>query len=97
MGYVITVYFTEIVNATLSITRLLVVTGVKTDIISWVLKPLLAIISATSLSRWFFASVGNYATDKLIMSYHLMFTAAVYVLLLVVLWRFKGKNQKSTL
>ena len=96
MGYVVTVYFTEIVNATLSITRLLVVTNVKTDIFSWIVKPVAAVLISTSISRWFFASIGNYATDKLIMSYHLVFTIALYVLTLMIFFVFsKEKRQQK--
>lgn len=93
MGYIATVYFTEIINATLSITRLLVVTNVKTDIFSWIVKPVAAILISTSISRWFFESIGNYATDKVIMCYHLVFTAAVYVLFLMMLWGFGYKKE----
>ena len=43
-GYIMTVYFTELINATLSITRLLSVTGIKSCVFTRVFKPLLAII-----------------------------------------------------
>ena len=46
-GYIVTVYFTEILNATLSITRLLVKSGVKTHVFLWVARPLGCIVVAT--------------------------------------------------
>ncbi len=46
-GYIVTVYFTEILNATLSITRLLIKSHVKTHALIWVGRPLLCVIGAT--------------------------------------------------
>lgn len=58
MGYIVTVYFTEIINATLSITRLLSKSHVKTRVLSWVGRPLLCVIAATKLTSYF-CSFGN--------------------------------------
>ena len=46
-GYIITVYFTEILNATLSITRLLSKSGVKTHVMLWIARPLACVIAST--------------------------------------------------
>ncbi len=51
-GYIMTVYFTEILNATLSITRLLNRVSFKPNIFSWILKPIISIICATSLVKF---------------------------------------------
>ena len=51
LGYIITVYFTEIFNATLSITRLMSKSQVKINPILWVGRPLLCIVGATKLTR----------------------------------------------
>ncbi len=60
-GYIVTVYFTEILNATLSITRLLVKSKVKTHTLLWVGRPLLCIVVATRLTHLLAAqiSLGN--------------------------------------
>lgn len=61
-GYVITVYFTELLNATLSITRLLVKSRVKTHVLLWVGRPLLCVVAATRLTVFLtdnFFSLGN--------------------------------------
>ncbi len=50
-GYIVTVYFTEILNATLSITRLLQKSKVKTRAPLWVGRPLLCIIGATHITH----------------------------------------------
>ena len=48
-GYIVTVYFTEILNATLSITRLLSKSRVKTRAVLWVSRALICVIGATRL------------------------------------------------
>lgn len=48
-GYIVTVYFTEILNATLSITRLLSKSNVKTRAVLWVSRALLCVVAATRL------------------------------------------------
>lgn len=50
-GYVITIYITELVNASLSIARLLKVTGLKTHAFRWLFLPLLSVLGAVSAGR----------------------------------------------
>lgn len=83
-GYIITVYFTEIINATLSITRLFTVSKVKSHVFTWVLKPLFCIVTATTLirvilSRWFGKIGSSWELTVLI-----VITSLVYLLLLIV-------------
>ena len=52
-GYIITVYFTEIINATLSITRLLSKCEIRPRIFLWIGRPLLCIIGATRVTHYF--------------------------------------------
>ncbi|MBR0443351.1 MAG: polysaccharide biosynthesis C-terminal domain-containing protein [Clostridia bacterium] len=54
-GYVITIYFTELLNAALSIARLLTVAELRPQLKKWVISPLVAIIGATCLTRSLFA------------------------------------------
>ena len=53
-GYIITVYFTEIVNAALSILRLLNIVGFCPKVFSWVIKPLFSIVAATIVTKFIF-------------------------------------------
>lgn len=78
-GYIITVYFTEILNATLSITRLLVKSRVKTKVLTWVGRPLICIIPATKVTHFLIEKFpfGNVWTH--------MITATVFYLLFTVL------------
>ena len=50
-GYIVTVYFTEILNATLSITRLLSKSKVKTRAILWVSRALVCVVAATRITH----------------------------------------------
>ena len=50
-GYLFTVYLTELLNAALSVTRLISVTGLRLPFLSGVLLPLTAVIGATSVVR----------------------------------------------
>lgn len=84
IGYIITVYFTETVNATLSITRLLTVCSVKPDIMNWIVKPLLCVISATAAVRFFIGRFSIQATGAWNIAATIIMTAAIYILLLMI-------------
>ena len=51
MGYIITIYVTELLNAALSIVRLLNFSHLRPMIMRWVATPLLSVVAATSLTR----------------------------------------------
>ena len=57
MGYIVTVYFTEILNGVLSITRLLMKSRVKTHVLLWIGRPLVCIVAATQLVNFLFGKV----------------------------------------
>ena len=79
LGYIVTVYFTEILNAALSITRLLLRSHVKTHVILWVGRPLLCIIAATQGVSLFCNHL--FCLDNVWL--HIGISAVVYVLLLI--------------
>ncbi|MBE6632499.1 MAG: hypothetical protein E7623_07355, partial [Ruminococcaceae bacterium] len=56
-GYVITIYVTELINASLSIIKLLSVTDMRPKVYRWVFSPLLSIIGAASIGRIIFSIV----------------------------------------
>ena len=58
-GYLITIYVTEIVNATLSIVRLLRESGVKVFPGKWLLKPMVSILLAALLTHLLASIVTN--------------------------------------
>ena len=57
MGYVVTIYVTELLNAALSIVRLLNLLKPRTHVMTWVVKPLGAIVAATALTRLLYALI----------------------------------------
>ncbi len=83
-GYIITVYFTETVNATLSITRLLVVTKVKPRLIHWLGKPLLCIVLSTAGMRLLLTRFGGAAASAWCLTAHLSLTVCIYMILLYI-------------
>ncbi len=51
-GYVIVLYVCELLNAALSISRLLAVTGLTVSVRRWILKPIVSVILATAAVRF---------------------------------------------
>ena len=46
-GYILTIYFTELVNTSLSLTKLISISSVRPSVIACVIKPLIAVLGAT--------------------------------------------------
>ena len=94
VGYIITVYFTEVVNATLSITRLLLVSKVKNHVIQWVLQPLLCIVVATTVTRYILTNQIHlvHSVGSLIMQ--ILITVLIYLCLLIALYERQSKRRK---
>ncbi len=78
-GYIITVYFTEILNATLSITRLLLKSGVKTHVLLWVGRPLLCVIAATKLTHMITNTL-NFGNVWM----HITIASVLYIILMII-------------
>ena len=83
-GYIITVYFTEIVNATLSIYRLFSVSRVRMRLMAWVVKPLLAIVGSTFLMRLILKYFHACIDSPWQLGAHILLTAIFYFLLLLL-------------
>lgn len=80
-GYVITIYITEILNAALSITRLLRISGFRPRPFSLLAKPLLSAVGATCIARLFlYALPGISGAAGLVL--HIAVAALFYLLLL---------------
>lgn len=58
MGYIAVLYVCELLNAALSISRLLAVTGLAVSIRRWITKPILSVILATAAVRFLSAHGG---------------------------------------
>ncbi len=95
-GYILTVYFTELVNATLSITRLLNVSKIKPFVFSRVIKPLFSIVIASSAVKILSETVNIPFPSMLFEAvFSISLTITVYVLLLILLGSLKEKKIKK--
>lgn len=74
-GYIITVYFTEILNATLSISRLLLKSKIKTHVLLWVGRPLVCVILATKSIAFF---IDKFSPLKNVW-HHILLSTVLYV------------------
>ena len=92
-GYLVTIYITEILNAALSVTRLLRVTGFRPRLLFLVVRPLLSVIGATSISRLLFTffDMGLNATGAGLFL-HISVTAILYFTLLYLTGGFGKKD-----
>lgn len=93
MGFVITVFFTEILNATLSITRLIKITEVKPNIIDLILKPLFCIVAASSLIKYISNKVGfiftSYTAELICL---ISLSVLIYLIILYVIGTLKKEE-----
>ncbi len=81
-GYIMTVYFTETVNATLSITKLLISTKTKINIFDIIIKPIVCIIFATKLSKIISSSLGILAANGFELFIYILLLSLFYIFLL---------------
>lgn len=95
-GYIITVYFTEILNASLSITKLLDVSGVKPRLFTWIFKPLLATVAATSITKYAFSGITLiFASDILSLIFTIIISVVIYIALLFITGSLKLRKLKG--
>ena len=92
-GYIITVYFTEILNSALSITRLLVKSKIKTHAILWIGRPLFCIICSTKATH-FLLNVKLIGTNIWV---HIFISALLYLLIMILTGGIKIKNTLKSL
>ena len=95
VGCVITIYITEILNAALSIVRMLKITGFTPSIPSLVLRPLLAIVGATSLARLFISSFPEITLPPVLwLITAICFIVFLYFLLLIATGGLERKERR---
>lgn len=97
MGYIITVYFTEIINATLSITKLLCVSKIKFKIFEWLIKPIIAVIASTAITRFSLYKLGSFAQSKLEIAIHIAVISLLYLVLLLLVRAISAKKIRRSL
>ncbi len=81
-GYVITIYVTELINAALSILRLINLGEMRPPLTSWIIKPLGSIVGATCLTRllyhWLINNAANFSVST-----HFAFLVVIVLFLYV--------------
>ncbi len=83
-GYIVTIYVTELINASLSVTRLMKKSGFKTHLIKWIIKPLFSIVGSTCLCHIIFNVTDlQFLTPTAELITHITICVAIYALLLI--------------
>lgn len=77
-GYIIEIFACELINASLSVMRLLQVMEVKLSPLM-LIRPVVSIFGATTIARFIFALTMPYATDGWVLAAHVLVIAGLYV------------------
>lgn len=91
-GYLVTLYFTELLNAALSISRLLRVSGYRPRPLRLLALPLLSAVGAAALSRPLFHFVFPAFGTPLALILHVLVLATFYLLLLRLTGAMTGED-----
>lgn len=83
-GYLVTIYVTEILNASFSICRLLKVSGYRPKIVSLFVRPLFAAISATVIANLLLHCFTVCASTAATLVLHIVLVTALYIALLLL-------------
>lgn len=82
-GYLMTIYFSELFNTSVSIARLLCISNATTKLRKWVFKPLLSVVGATSTVH-LLLSLSPKAPTPLGLTFHILLLLTIYFLLLLL-------------
>lgn len=82
-GYIFTLFVTEILNATLSVSKLLHATGLKVHIISWICAPMACIAGACCMTR-IMREYTYFSSEILELVVCIILTGILYVCLLIM-------------
>jgi len=97
-GYLLTIYITEILNAALSVCRLLRVSGFRPRITQLIFRPLLSIVGATAITHLLVSLSGpvlRYQNGG-ILTLHIICVSLLYIVLLFCTGAL-GKNERKWL
>ena len=95
-GYIMTVYFTETLNATLSITRLLKISAIRPLVARRILAPLLSVIAATLCSKYFsLSSILFFGSERISVILDIIESGIIYIVLLFVFGTLKPQKIKK--
>ena len=84
-GYIVTIYISELINASFSVVRLMKKSEFKTHLIKWIVKPLFCIIGATCLAHIAFRFIEmSYLVSWLRLMIHISVCVIIYILFLLL-------------
>ncbi len=84
MGYIVTIFVSEIFNLSCSMVRLMNVTGIKPRIFAWAVKPLICVLAACTVVRIALESVRAIAFSYASLFVHIALVILVYVFFLLI-------------
>lgn len=85
-GYVITIYVTEMLNAALSIVRLLNISNIRPNLRAWVLQPLLCALIATCIVRLLSGVLPAFSTSPIDVGRLILHVALSIIIYVLSLW-----------
>ena len=95
LGYLITIYITEILNAALSVSRLLYISGFRPKLLALFVRPLLSIVGATSLVNLAIKAFGfSTISAGLSLVLHITMISLIYFLLLFLTGSFSKDDSR---
>lgn len=96
LGYIISIYATEILNTTLSLMKMISISQIRVRVIHQIAMPILCIIGATNLSRLILYGIGSRVDDITALVLGIILTTVLYVALLNIT-RTIGTDEKELL
>lgn len=93
MGYIVTIFASEIFNLSCSMVRLMNVTGLRINLVSFVIKPLICALGSCTLVKLMFESVRAIACSYLSLFIHLFVALFVYVMFLIATLTLNGEDR----
>ena len=83
-GYIITVYFTELINAALSITRLICISQARLNVINIIIKPLICVIASANIIKLMINKFPlPFSSSYLTLIFNISLTASLYITFLL--------------
>ena len=94
LGYIISIYATEILNTTLSLGKLLSVSRMRPRIFHQVVMPIICIVGATNLSKLMLTAIGIDISGGIALTVAIILTSVAYVALLFITKSVGGEEKE---
>ena len=82
-GYIFIIFFMEVINFSLSATRLMWKTGLRLKLFRWIAMPVLCALISSNATNFLFSSIETVGSSALDLTLHICTSLASYVLLLI--------------